>query len=232
MDWRMLSTLVIQTGTVRHRPARKGITILLWHLGSFGLFLVAILDSSPLPTFGGLDVLTAILAARHHEPWYVYAIVSTAGSMIGAVITYRIARRAGAAYLSRKFGEERVHHLLRYVQEWGEGTLIAGTLLPPPFPTTAVFAAAGVLEFPLRRYLLGIVVGRGIRYSVLAAVAAHYGRRFVRVVRHPQQYLGWSLLIAFALIVLLVGGTLAWERFRVQHPASSAANQPTHEPRT
>ncbi len=216
MDWRSLGAIVVQQ-TTRRRPAQTGLRATIWHLGAFGLFLLAILDSSPLPTFGGLDVLTAILAARHREPWYVYAIVSTVGSMIGAVITYRIARRAGAAYLSRKFGQERVHRLLRYVREWGEGTLIAGTLLPPPFPTTAVFAAAGVLEFPRKRYLLGIAVGRAIRYSVLAAVAAHYGRHFIRVIRHPHQYLGWSLLVAFALIALLVGGTLAWERFRIPH---------------
>ncbi len=230
MDWRSLGVIVVQ-GAARRRPAQTGITAAIRHLGAFGLFLLAILDSSPLPTFGGLDVLTAILAARHREPWYFYAIISTAGSLIGAVITYRIARRAGAAYLSRKFGEERVHHLLRYVKEWGEGTLIAATLLPPPFPTTAVFAAAGVIEFPLRRYLLGIAVGRGIRYSVLAVVAAHYGRRFIRIVRHPQQYLGWSLLFACILVALLIGGTLAWERFRMHHAASSA-HEPTQQPRS
>jgi hypothetical protein len=49
------------------------------HLGAFGLFLLAIVDSSPIPTFGGLDILTAILAARHREPWYYYAGVATAG---------------------------------------------------------------------------------------------------------------------------------------------------------
>lgn len=35
----------------------------LRHLGAFGLFFRAILDSLPLPIFGGSDILTAILAA-------------------------------------------------------------------------------------------------------------------------------------------------------------------------
>jgi membrane protein YqaA with SNARE-associated domain len=227
MDWDGLIAIFVQTHPARRRPAQTGFNAAIRHLGAFGLFLLAILDSSPIPTFGSLDLLTAILAARHREPWYFYAIISTAGSLIGAVITFRIAKRAGSAYLTKKFGEQRVSHLLRYVQEWGEGTLIVGTLLPPPFPTTAVFAAAGIVDFPLKRYLTGVAVGRGIRYSILAAVAAHYGRHFIRLIRHPQRYLGWSLLVAFALIALLVGGTLAWERIHVAHRDSgSPAQQP------
>jgi membrane protein YqaA with SNARE-associated domain len=49
-----------------------------------GLFFLAILDSSPIPTFGGPDILIAILAATHRNPWYEYAAVATAGSVIGA----------------------------------------------------------------------------------------------------------------------------------------------------
>src|ERR1700690_3965779 len=56
------------------------------HLGAFGLFSLAIVDSSPLPTFGGPDILTAILAASHRNPWYEYAAVATAGSVIGAYL--------------------------------------------------------------------------------------------------------------------------------------------------
>ena len=69
------------------------------HLGALGLFFLAILDSSPLPTFGGPDILTAISAASHRNPWYEYAAVATAGSVIGALLTFRVARRAGSAYL-------------------------------------------------------------------------------------------------------------------------------------
>jgi membrane protein YqaA with SNARE-associated domain len=84
------------------------------HLGALGLFLLAILDSSPLPTFGGPDILTAILAASHRDPWYEYAAVATAGSVIGAYLTFRLARRAGSAYLHSKFGHRKLDVILRY----------------------------------------------------------------------------------------------------------------------
>src|SRR5213592_2859011 len=81
------------------RSAPQTFASTIRHLGAFGLFFVAILDSSPLPTFGGPDILTAISAASHRNPWYEYAAVATAGSVIGALLTFRVARRAGSAYL-------------------------------------------------------------------------------------------------------------------------------------
>ena len=50
------------------------------HLGALGLFFLAILDSTPIPTFGGPDILTAVLSATHRNPWYEYAATATAGN--------------------------------------------------------------------------------------------------------------------------------------------------------
>src|ERR1700723_2242889 len=97
------------------------------HLGAAGLFFLAILDSTPLPTFGGPDILIAILAGSHRNPWYEYAAVATAGSVIGAYITFRIARKAGAAYLQSKFGHGKVSGFLKLFQQWGTSALAVST---------------------------------------------------------------------------------------------------------
>jgi len=187
-------------------------------MGAFGLFALAILDGSPIPTLGGLDLLTAILAARHREPWYFYAIIATAGGLIGSFITYSIARQAGEAYLTRKFGESGVHRLLDFVRQWGGGTLIIATLFPPPFPATMVFAAAGILDYPPRRYLIVVAAGRALRYGLLAWAAEHYGRHFVLLVRHPERYLGWSILIGGLIVAMVAAGLLTWRWMRVAAP--------------
>src|SRR3954462_12462337 len=75
----------------------------LRHFGAFGLFFLAILDSSPIPSFAGADILTAVLSASHRNPWYEYAAMATAGSVLGAYLTFRVARKAGSAFLDRKF---------------------------------------------------------------------------------------------------------------------------------
>ena len=184
----------------------------LW--GVFGLFLVAILDSTPIPTFGGADILTVVLAARHREPWYYYAAAATLGSVVGAYITFRIARGAGSVYLENKFGARRVAIILKYFKRWGTGALAVSTLIPFPFPTSAFFAAAGVLDYPVRRYIIVVALARAGRYSALAAIASHYGRRFVRVFNHPEQYAGWLLLLACGICILIAAALLVQRRLR------------------
>ena len=181
------------------------------HLGGTGLFLLAILDSSPLPTFGGADILTAILAARHGQPWYYYGLMATAGSVLGAYLTFRMARRAGAGYMHKKFGERRVAGLLKFFERWGTGALVITTGVPFPFPTSAFFATAGVVDYPLRRFLLVVTAARAARYFAVAAVAAHYGRLFIRVLRHPTQYLGWMLLMV-GVAILVTAAAIAVSR--------------------
>jgi membrane protein YqaA with SNARE-associated domain len=183
------------------------------HLGAAGLFFLAILDSTPLPTFGGPDILIAILAGSHRNPWYEYAAVATAGSVIGAYITFRIARKAGAAYLNSKFGQGKVSTFLKLFQKSGTGTLIASTAVPIPFPTSMVFAAAGASDYPAGKYVPIVAACRAARYSAIAIVADLYGRHFIRVIRHPVQYWGWLLLFAAITFGLIAGGILINKRF-------------------
>jgi membrane protein YqaA with SNARE-associated domain len=204
----MLNAL-IQTA----RPATgRSFTAIFRHLGALGLFFLAILDSSPLPTFGGPDILIAILAASHRDPWYEYAGVTTAGSVLGAYLTFRLARKAGSAYLNSKFGDRRVSKFLKFFKKWGTGTLVASTAIPFPFPTSMFFAAAGASDYRLGKFLAVVAISRAIRYSALAIVADLYGRHFVRMLRHPTQYWGWMLLFAAMVAVLVGGGILLNKR--------------------
>ena len=188
------------------------------HLGGLGLFLLAIVDSSPIPTFGGLDILTAILAARQREPWYYYAAVATAGSVIGAYLTFRMARKAGLDYLNRKFGKRKVARLLKYFQRWGTGALVVSTLIPLPFPTSAFFAVAGALDYPLREFIVIVGLSRAVRYGAIAAIASHYGRRFVAGLRHLGRHSGWLLAIAAAVVIAATAAILLRKRLQSSRP--------------
>jgi membrane protein YqaA with SNARE-associated domain len=198
----------------RRKPTPHGHETLfttLRHLGAAGLFFLAILDSSPLPTFGGPDILTAILAASHKALWYEYGASATAGSVIGAYLTFRLARRAGSAYLDSKFKKGRLAKFLHLFKRWGTGTLAASALIPLPTPTSMFFAAAGAGDYPQGRFLTIVAVCRAIRYFGVAFIAGHYGRHFLRVLRHPTQHWGW---VAFfmAVTVLLILGVIVLSR--------------------
>ncbi len=178
------------------------------HLGALGLFPLAILDSSPVPTFGGPDILTAILAASHRNPWYEYAAVATGGSVIGAYLTFRLARKAGLSYLRPKFGQRRLDAILGFFDRWGTGALAASTVVPFPAPTCVLFAAAGASNYSRGRFLTVVSICRCARYTFIAVVADHYGRHFVHGLRHPGEEWNWLLLFAAVIVTLITAGVL------------------------
>lgn len=189
------------------------------HLGSLGLFFLAILDSSPIPTFGGPDILLVILVATRRNPWYEYAAVATAGSIIGAYFTFRLARKAGAAYLKSKFGQSKVSASLALFKKWGTSSLVASSAIPFPFPTSLVFAAAGASDYNPGNFLAIVAVSRAFRYTVIALVADVYGRRFIGIFRHPTRYWGWLLLFTLITGALVGGGILINRRLETASPS-------------
>ncbi len=201
-------------GTRPHNP----VLALFRHLGAIGLFSLAILDSSPIPGLAGPDILTAILAASKRNPWYEYGLVATAGSLIGAYLTYRLAKRAGEAWLHSKFGGGKASRLLGVFHNHGTGSLIAVTAIPIPLPTSVVFAAAGASNYPLGRFLLLVAICRGVRYGAIALLADMYGRHIVRVILHPTQYWGWLALFIGVVVALVAGGILVQRRL-ISNPA-------------
>jgi hypothetical protein len=44
-------------------------------------------------------------------------------------------------------------------------------------------------------------------------IADHYGRHFIRVLRHPTQYWGWLLLFAAIILGLIGAGVVINRRF-------------------
>jgi membrane protein YqaA with SNARE-associated domain len=82
--------------------------------GAFGLFIVALLDSTFVPLPSSADALMLVLSTAHPSWMLLYAFMATAGSALGCLILYLVSRRAGARALNR-FSErkqQRVKHLI------------------------------------------------------------------------------------------------------------------------
>jgi membrane protein YqaA with SNARE-associated domain len=178
--------------------------------GGVGLFVLGIVDSSPIPTFGSLDAFTAILAARHKDLWLYYALMSVLGSLVGAYSTYRLGHSAGQTGLEKRFKATRLRQVQRAFDYWGFGAVFVPSVIPPPFPTILFFIAAGAFEYPLKKYFLAVTLGRTVRYLALAYIGAHFGRHVLRFFRHPQQYMAATLAISLAVLALVIAITVAW----------------------
>jgi len=73
--------------------------------------------------------------------------------------------------------------------------------------TSASFEARSApLPYPIGRFLTVVAICRGARYAFIAIIADHYGRHFIRVLRHPAQHWGWLLLFAAVIFSLIMAG--------------------------
>ena len=86
--------------------------------------------------------------------------------------------------------------------------------IPFPFPTSSLFAAAGVLKYPLRRFFPVVTICRAARYTLITWIASYYGRRFIRRLHHPERFYGWMVGIVIALVGLAVAAI--WLRKRIE----------------
>jgi membrane protein YqaA with SNARE-associated domain len=179
----------------------------IFHLGGLGFIPLGLLDGSVIPLPGSMDVLTIFLSARKPELWLYYALMATVGSVIGGFVTYRLARKGGKETLERKFPARTLEKVYRIFGQWGFGAIAIVALLPPPAPMVAFLFAAGAMQYSLKKFLFALTLGRIVRYSLLAFLAAHYGRRVFRVILqhgHPLLIAVIGLITAAMAVLIFI----------------------------
>jgi membrane protein YqaA with SNARE-associated domain len=171
----------------------------LRRMGGPGLVLLGIADNSVIPLTGSMDVLTIWLAARHHEPWPYYALMATLGAVIGGYITYALARKGGKEAMERKLSKKRAAQFSKAFARWGFAAVAVPALMPPPFPFLPFLLAAGAMQYPRKKFLGALLLGRGLRYFIDAWLGFHYGRH---ILRFFSQYYKPAMAILIGLAVI------------------------------
>lgn len=147
----------------------------LLQMRSAGQILMGIADNSVVPLPGSLDVFTIWLAASRPRYWFYYAMMSTVGAVIGGFITYLLAKEGGKEALDAKLNKNKAEALYRRFERWGIGAITIPALLPPPFPIVPFLLAAGALQYPPKRFIGALALGRGVRFTIIAWLGSRYG---------------------------------------------------------
>ena len=189
-----LASLIVVTGrSVRHW---------LVHLGGMGLIPLGLLDNSPVPLPGSMDIATIFLAARDAHLWLYYALMATAGSVVGGFVTYRLARKGGKEALEHKLSRGYMRKVCEIFEKWGFAAVAIPALLPPPVPMTPFVVAAGATQYSLKKFLTALTLARLVRYIFLASLAAHYGRQIINLISR-------NLLLVGIVFAILLGAAVA-----------------------
>ncbi len=182
----------------------------MYQLGGLGFIPLGILDNSVIPLPGSMDVLTLFLSARKEQFWLYYALMATVGSVVGGFLTYRLARKGGKETLARRFPAKTLEKVYKTFERWGVGAVAIPALLPPPVPMVPFVFGAGTMQYPARKFLFALTLGRMIRYTLLAFLAARFGTQilaFISQHAHPGLFIviGMIATVAAVLFVIFAG---------------------------
>ena len=177
--------------------------------GPFGLFVVALLDSSFVPLPSSADALMLLLTTANPRWMVLYALVATAGSATGCLILYYVSRRAGQRAL-RRFSEKKRERVKNWIDRYDVIAVLVASLLPPPFPFKLFVVSAGVFRFSVTRFLIAIVVGRGFRFLLEGYFAIRYGAQAKAVLALYYPWIGLGL--ATVIVIVFVTRTLLKRR--------------------
>jgi len=170
--------------------------------GAFGLFAVALLDSTFVPLPSSTDALMILLSTTYPSWMLLYAFMATAGSAIGCWILYLISRRAGARALN-KFSETKQRRVKHWIERYDAMAVLFATLLPPPFPFKLFVITAGVFRFSLLRFMIAIIAGRAFRFLLEGYFAVRYGAQAKEILARYYPWIGLALVVAIVLFVFV-----------------------------
>jgi membrane protein YqaA with SNARE-associated domain len=199
------------------KPAAE-IHFLRWlrSLGGLGLIPLGVLDNSVVPLPGSMDVFVIVLAADQRDWWPYYAFMATAGSIFGGYLTYRLARGEGKGRLAKRLNRSQMEKVHGAFEKWGAFAITVPAMIPPPFPMTPFLVAAGAAQYSRNKFIAALFLGRGIRYTILAALAAFYGRQILGYFSQHTRVIIW-------VMIFLVLAGIGFAIFRAKYHSSKTA---------
>jgi uncharacterized membrane protein YdjX (TVP38/TMEM64 family) len=180
--------------------------------GALGACVVALIDGAGLPNPGGTDYLLLFLGWKHPDSAYLYAFAAIAGSLVGMMFLFWLARKGGQKYLERRASGPRAMRFRRWFDRYGLVTVFIPALVPfVPLPMKVFVLSAGALGVRPQAFLLTVALGRIPRYFGLAWVAQSLSD-------DPAGWINahkWDFaLLAFGLVVFSFALVKIAERFR------------------
>lgn len=177
-------------------------------LGLFGVFVVALIDSSSIAL--PLDPLVAGYVYQS-SAWFAVPILAALGSAIGSLVIYGIGLKGGEMLLEKRIPKERLERIRDRFERQEFLAVMVPAILPPPTPIKLFVLAAGAFRMRVREFFAAMLCGRLIRYYLLAAVVHYFGPGIVHVIRASFRQHLWTSVITI-LVITGVIGFLFWRK--------------------
>ena len=170
--------------------------------------------------FGNDLLLIALVSRNRDNPVCIlYVILSALGSVLGVLLVDLIMRKMGEGGLERFVKPEQIEKLKAKMERRAWAAIFLATILPPPFPFTAVVMTASALQTPRKSILLSVFVGRVLRFTAEAVLAVYFGRQVQKVLESDV----FDYMVYAFLAVAVVGSLFSLRKWLGARRRSLAA---------
>ena len=182
-------------------------------LGFWGAGAIAFVDAAAFPVPMDLILAGYVWADKKH--FYLYVIVSAAGSALGGLVFFLLGRAGGELFLMKRINRARYEQLRDRFEKQEFLAMMIPSILPPPTPWKLFVIAAGVFEMRLLLFLVAVFVGRVIRNLITALLTIEYGPEIVNIAarlatRHRVALVA-GVVVLLAVVVYWLWRTV-WKR--------------------
>jgi undecaprenyl-diphosphatase len=169
--------------------------------GGPGLMVLAIGDSSFVSLPEVNDLLLMTFSIQEPSRMWKLAALTTLGSIAGCALLYSVGRKGGEALLRRRFADHHLKRIRGWYEKYGALAVIIPSLLPPPTPFKIFVLSAGAFGTPWPKFLMAVLIGRGIRYFSEGLLAVAYGDAAIGFVHRNFPAIGIALSISIVAAV-------------------------------
>ncbi len=148
-------------------------------------------------------LLVAVGVANPSIAIWVAALVAVA-SVCGALVGYALGRRVGRPILRRIVSEDKTARAEAMFARYGAWAILVAAITPIPYKVFTVLA--GVMELPLRPFIIASIVGRGARFLIIGALIYVFGESVQGFIDHNFELLtiaGGAALVAVVAAYLV-----------------------------
>ena len=172
--------------------------------GGPGLFAISFLDSS-FVSFPGINDALLIYLSSLHPYWApLYAL----GSVFGALVMYWLVRSGRRLLSHNEFSVQKLERAQAWLNRNGFLAVLVMSILPPPAPFKLFILSAGALRLNIFQFVIGLSVGRLLRFGIVAYLGARYGKQAEVYLR---ENFGW---VSLAIVFVVVFCYWAFRRYR------------------
>ncbi len=174
-----------------------GVVVLAGNAASEAVF-------NPFPA----DPLLLAMSFLRPELALIYGAVCTVASVLGGIVGWVVGLKLGRPVAARMLREDRFAKVEGMFGTYGSWAILVAAISPIPYKFFAV--GAGVMEFSIAKFVVVSVVGRGLRFMLIAGVIFWFGDAVVDVIqgRILVFSIGVGAVILGVLGVLLIKARL------------------------